>query len=284
MRLYHNIQSLQVYSRYANNLTVQSSALNKISSGLKVQTAKDDPNKKAQSETLKMQIRGLQMSTRNIQNSISMLQTADGGMDNIQDSLIRLRELTVQAGGTTDPVDRQAIQDEMDSLTEHIDYIANNTEVNGVKLLGKISEGDLTKLKTLSGYTADDQIDIPKADLTAEGLGIGTVVDGEVKDAGKLSADDYHSTIQRVDNAIEKVNRYRGKLGGISNRLDSAYANYSDMAGRVEGIEAELTGSDISEDMIDYTKDSVILQASMAMMKQTNDMPQQVLQILQNVK
>jgi len=124
--------SMRIFNSYTKNLAAQSKSYGNISSGNKIQTYRDDPNAKAKSDKLKLEIRGLQMANRNIQDSVSLMQTMDGGMQNISESLQRVRELMVQAGGATTPEDRAVIQKEIDQNLEHITYTANNTEMNGV--------------------------------------------------------------------------------------------------------------------------------------------------------
>ena len=136
MRLSHNIASLNVYAAYSKALEKQSIAINRISSGYKVNNAKDDPNAIAQSERMRMQVRGLQMAGQNAQDGVSMLQTAEGGLDGMTSMLQRVRELVVQSGnGSNTEDDKKTMQNEIDQMIAGMDETANNTEFNGVSLL-----------------------------------------------------------------------------------------------------------------------------------------------------
>ena len=172
MRINKNIASLNIYKAYSKNLTKQSSSLGRISSGIKINSSKDNPNAIAQSERFRMQIRGLQMAARNTQDGVSMLQTAEGGLEGITNSLQRVRELLVQAGGTTTDSDKEIIQKEINQMLDGANDMANNTEFNGVKLLaGGKNDGSVT-IEMVTGANVGEKIDIPKYDLTTEGLGL----------------------------------------------------------------------------------------------------------------
>ncbi|MCJ7690120.1 MAG: flagellin [Clostridiaceae bacterium] len=135
MRINKNIASLNIYKAYSQNIKKQSASLGRISSGVKINSSKEDPNAIAQSERLRMQIRGLQMAARNTQDGVSMLQTSQGGLNGITDSLQRVRELLVKAGGATSDADKGIIQSEVDQMIKGADDMAKNTEFNKVNLL-----------------------------------------------------------------------------------------------------------------------------------------------------
>lgn len=272
MRLYHNLPSMDLFKRYSENLKTQSTAFSKVSSGVKVQTSKDDPNAMAESQKLRLQIRGLQMASRNIQDGMSMLQTADSAMQNIGDSVQRIRELIVQSGGATSDEEKNVIQNEVNQMLDHINKVAEYTETNGVKLLsGSNLVGAKTSIQV--GAMAGESLEIPMYNLTTTGLGIADV-----------KTMDIDNSLVKLDGAVNIVAKYRAKYGAISNRLESTYNNTTDISTRVEGIESELTGADIALEMMEYTKASVLVEAGIAMMTQTNKFPQDVLRILENVK
>lgn len=272
MRLYHNLASMNLYRRYKDNLSAQSVANGRISSGLRVQTSKDAPNAMAESQKLKLQIRGLQMASRNMQDGISMLQTADGAMQGISDSVQRIRELMVQAGGVNTLEDRQVIQKEVDQMLEHINLVSENTETNGVKLLSS-ANGENSSTSIQVGSMTDENLTVPMYNLSSQGLGIGNISTANVEDS-----------INKLDDAINNIGKYRGKYGAISNRLESTYNNTYDLSIRIEGAEAELTGADIAYEMMEYTRASLLVDSGIALMAQTNKFPQDVLRILENVK
>jgi len=277
MRLSRNMSAMRIFNSYTKNLVAQSKAYGSISSGDKIQTYRDDPNAKAKSDKLKLEIRGLQMANRNIQDSVSLMQTMDGGMQSISESLQRARELMVQAGGATTPEDRAVIQKEIDQNLEHITYTANNTEMNGVKLLAdKNNPGDTVEL--LIGATSDYVTKLPTYNLTSTGLGLVNA-DG----SNKISVENMNDGLQRLDGAIDKLNSGRGKYGALSNRMESTADYTSEIVGKVEGAEGEITGADIALEMVEYAKNSILVESGMAMMAQSNEFPQDILQILSNV-
>lgn len=272
MRLYHNLQSMDLFRRYSENLKTQSTAFGRVSSGVKVQTSKDDPNAMAESQKLKLQVRGLQMASRNMQDGMSMLQTADSSMQNIGDSVQRIRELMVQSGGANSDEEKKIIQNEIDQMLDHINKVAEYTETNGVKLLSG-SNNATSKTSIQVGAMAGESLDIPMYNLTTTGLGIADV-----------KTTDIDNSLVKLDGAVDAIEKYRAKYGAISNRLESTYNNTTDMSTRIEGAESELTGADIALEMMEYTKASVLVEAGIAMMTQTNKFPQDVLRILENVK
>ncbi len=277
MRLSRNMSAMRIFNSYTKNLVAQSKAYGSISSGNKIQTYRDDPNAKAKSDKLKLEIRGLQMATRNIQDSVSLMQTMDGGMQSISEALQRARELMVQAGGATTPEDRAVIQKEIDENLEHITYTANNTEMNGVKLLAdKNNPGDTVDL--LIGATSDYVTKLPTYNLTSTGLGLVNA-DG----SNKISVKNMNDGLERLDDAIDKLNSGRGKYGALSNRMESTADYTSEIVGKVEGAEGEITGTDIALEMVEYAKNSILVESGMAMMAQSNEFPQDILQILSNV-
>lgn len=277
MRLSRNMSAMRIFNSYTKNLVAQSKAYGSISSGNKIQTYRDDPNAKAKSDKLKLEIRGLQMATRNIQDSVSLMQTMDGGMQSISESLQRARELMVQAGGATTPEDRAVIQKEIDQNLEHITYTANNTEMNGVKLLAdKNNPGDTVDL--LIGATSDYVTKLPTYNLTSTGLGLVNA-DG----SNKISVENMNDGLERLDDAIDKLNSGRGKYGALSNRMESTADYTGEIVGKVEGAEGEITGTDIALEMVEYAKNSILVESGMAMMAQSNEFPQDILQILSNV-
>jgi len=271
------MSAMRIFNSYTKNLVAQSKAYGSISSGNKIQTYRDDPNAKAKSDKLKLEIRGLQMATRNIQDSVSLMQTMDGGMQSISESLQRARELMVQAGGATTPEDRAVIQKEIDQNLEHITYTANNTEMNGVKLLAdKNNPGDTVDL--LIGATSDYVTKLPTYNLTSTGLGLVNA-DG----SNKISVENMNDGLKRLDDAIDKLSSGRGKYGALSNRMESTADYTSEIVGKVEGAEGEITGTDIALEMVEYAKNSILVESGMAMMAQSNEFPQDILQILSNV-
>lgn len=285
MRLNQNMESLNVYRNYKKNLTVQAATLNRISTGSKINSAKDNPNKLGVSEGLRMQIRSLQMAEKNIQDGVSMMQTVDGALSTISESLIRIKELTVQAGGVQNDSDLEIIQGEIDQLKEHIDYTVNNSEFNGVKLLNseKVTNNDYPKyLNHMVGSNTEEEINIPVFNVTTNML-----IDSEgnsLRNIDITNVNELDRNLRVVDSAIESINSVRSRYGAIQNRMDTSEQNLSSTSFNLETAESRIRDTDIAFEMAEYARTSILHESSIALMHQTNKFPQDVLRILENLK
>lgn len=285
MRLNQNMESLNVYRNYKKNLTVQAATLNRISTGSKINSAKDNPNKLGVSEGLRMQIRSLQMAEKNIQDGVSMMQTVDGALSTISESLIRIKELTVQAGGVQNDSDLGIIQGEIDQLKEHIDYTVNNSEFNGVKLLNseKVTNNDYPKyLNHMVGANTEEEINIPVFNVNTTML-----IDSEgnsLKNINVTNINELDKNLKVVDSAIESINSVRSRYGAIQNRMDTSAQNLNGSSFNLETAESRIRDSDIALEMAEYARTSILHESSIALMQQTNKFPQDVLRILENLK
>ena len=290
MRLNQNLASLNIYRQYTKVLNKQSAALGRISSGYKVNSAFDNPNVIAQSERFRIQIKGLQMANRNIQDGISMLQTADGALDNMSSTINRIKELTVQAGGVQNKEDKAIIQEEINQMIMGLDDTADNTEFNGVKL---ISNKDVTdNLKTNIyldmpvGANVGEIIKIPVYNLNSSKLG-ETNISGKIKflkDLDVLSETGIDDSLSIIDSALQNINFSRSKYGALENRFESNFKNVSEISDRIEGAESNIRDADVAEEMMEFSKDSILVEAGNAMMVQSNKFPQDILRILENVR
>ncbi|MGG7163932.1 flagellin [Clostridium ihumii] len=272
MRLNQNIPSLNVYTEYCKNLNKQSNAMNRIHSGLKVATAKDDPNKLASSEHMKIQIRSLQMASKNTQDTISMLETVDGAANSISQSLVRMKELVVQAGGTASPEDKAIIQQELDMITESINDIANFTEFNGKKIMTGTE-----KIKAQIGSEVGEVAEINMFDFTTDGLGI------KIDDLKVEKPEDIDTSLEMIEKSINTNTSYRSKLGAMANRLDSNVNIVEENSLKIQNAESKLTGADIAEEMVELTSKTVLVNAGISLMAQSNKLPQDVLSAIQNI-
>ena len=285
MRLNQNMQSLNVYRNYKKSLTLNASALNKITTGSKINSAKDNPNKLGVSEGLRLQIRSLQMAERNIQDGVSMVQTIDGGLSSIGDSLIRIKELTIQSAGVTAEDDRKVIQLEIDQLKENIDYTANNSEFNGVKLLNsdRVTNNNYPKyLKHTVGADTKEDIDIPVYNLTTNML---TDKEGNsINSLDVVNSENIDKNIQVLDSAMATVNSARSRYGAIQNRMETSATNLSATSLNLEKAESRIRDTDIALEMSEYARTSILQETSIALMQQTNNFPKDILRVLENMK
>ncbi|WP_127836354.1 flagellin N-terminal helical domain-containing protein [Clostridium prolinivorans] len=279
MRLSHNLASLNVYKNYSKVVDKQAISSGKISSGYKVTKAKDDPNDLAKSERLRMQIRGMQMAGKNVQDGISMLQVADGALKSINEMLIRIRELAVKSGnGTCDIYDKQIIQNEINELTKGIDDIASNTDFNGVKIIGfdKVSDNKSPIIINMpAGFNIDDKISIPMYNLNSYNI-LGNI--------DVVSDNSIDNTLKNIDTAIDTVSSVLSKYGALENRFEDSFFNINEIGDKMQSAESDLRDVDIAYEMIEFAKNNILIEAGNALMVQTNRFPQEVLKILENMK
>ncbi|MCB2297172.1 flagellin [Clostridium tagluense] len=275
MRLSKNMASLNVYRAYSKNLAKQSVSLGRVSSGIKINSSKENPNAIAQSERLRMQIRGLQMAAKNTQDGVSMIQTTEGGLEGITNSLQRVRELLVQAGGATNQKDKDVIQKEINQMLDGADDMANNTEFNGVKLLVGGDNKKPSVIETVTGANVGEKIDIPKYNLTTQGL--------ELRD-GKVNVDNIDDSLGSIDKALDIIIGARSKFGALENRFESSYNSTIEITDKIQSAESGIRDADMAEEMMEYSKYNILIEAGNAMMVQSNKLPQDALRILENVR
>lgn len=286
MRLNQNIASLNVYQNYKKQIGLQSSTVEKISSGNKINSAKDNPNGLGKSETLRMQIRGLQSAQRNLQDSASMVQTFDSALDSVGNNLIRIRELTVQAGNETlTDADRQVIQQEIEQLKAGIDSTANNTEFNGVNLISNehvYNNDNPLREKTTVGPNVGESMDIPVFNVTTSVLGDK---DGnKVRDIDVTNVENIDKSLSALDAAIIDVNRCRSKYGAIQSRMESTAEGMDSNVENTTKAYSSVKDADLAKELINHSQATILLEASMAMLAQTNRLPSEALSILERVK
>ena len=278
MRININMKSLGIYSGYKKNIIANSAAMEKISSGKKINSAKDNPLKIEQSENFRMQIRSLEMANKNLQDSTSMIQVADTAMGTISEALIRMKELTVQAANeTTNEADRKIIQDEIDVLRSHIDDTAKNTEFNGNKLLVNGNVTDNSKpdyVEMQIGANVGDSIGIPFFNVSSETLGIDKL--DVVNDATKA--------VNSIDEALKDVNGCRAKYGAVQNRLENSIEITSSSSYIYEKSSSDINDADIALEMAEIARTSILMESATAMMAQSNNFPKDMLNILANLR
>lgn len=278
MRININMKSLGIYSGYKKNIAANAAAMERISSGKKINSAKDNPLKIEQSENFRMQIRSLEMANKNLQDSTSMIQVADTAMGTISEALIRMKELTVQAANeVTNEADRKLIQDEIDVLRSHIDDTAKNTEFNGNKLLVNGNVTDNSKpdyVEMQIGSNVGDSIGIPFFNVSSETLGIDKL--DVVNDATKA--------LNSIDEALKDVNGCRAKYGAVQNRLENSIEITSSSSYIYEKSSSDINDADIALEMAEIARTSILMESATAMMAQSNNFPKDMLNILANLR
>ena len=275
MRLNKNMFSLNIYKSYKSELANNSKAMNNVSSGVKLNKAKDNAGKIAQSETLKIQIVSNEAAKRNIQDTNSMIQTFDSAMQEMNNSLSRMKELTVQAGnGVLSAGDKSAVQDELDQLISHIDYMSKNTDFNGVKLLD--GTGGATPVKSIIGSLEGETVDIPNIDLTATALGISGM---DITNSANVG-----TAITSVDKAIKMVSAARSQYGAIQLGLEDSGDSVDAKNISLQKAQSNIADADMAEEMINFSKSQILIQSSIGLMAQSNNLPQDALRVLQNIR
>ncbi|MBU3109451.1 flagellin [Clostridium gasigenes] len=286
MRLNQNMDSLNVYQNYKKNLNIQYGVINRIVTGQKINSAKDNPNKLGQSENFRMQIRGLQSAQKNLQDGVSMMQATDGTLESVSNTLGRMKELVVQASnGTNNEVDLKVIQLEIDQLKQHINDTAKNANFNGVNLISNkfVNNNDNPEYKTsMIGANAKEEIKIPMFNVTTEGL--------KDKDGNDLShvdvtnIKDVDKNLSVIEAAISNVSNVRSRYGAIQNRMESTYNNVGGNVASLEKADSGIRDTDIALEMAEYAKTSILHETSTALLAQTNRFPSDILNILERVK
>ncbi len=268
MIINNNIPALNTHRQMGINQSAQQSAMEKLSSGMRINRAGDDAAGLAISEKMRAQINGLDQASRNAQDGISLIQTAEGALDETHSILQRMRELAVQSANDTNvEVDREELQKEVAQLQEEITRIADNTEFNTQNLLGGEFEGTFH-----IGANIDQNITISIEDMSAEGL--------EINDVDIATQEGANTAIETINDAIEAVSAQRSDLGAVQNRLEHTISNLDNASENLSAAESRIRDVDMAAEMMEMTRANILSQASQSMLAQANQMPQSVLQLL----
>ena len=270
MRIQHNIAALNTHRALTSNNEAASKNLEKLSSGYKINRAGDDAAGLAISEKMRGQISGLDMASKNASDSISLIQTAEGALNETHAILQRQRELAVQsANDTNTDEDRAQLQLEVDQLSAEITRISTDTEFNTQKLL----DGNFTDKVFHIGANAYQSITLSIDNSDAATLG----VDG-LSISGQTDAND---AITTIDTAINTVSTTRANLGAVQNRLEHTINNLGATSENLTAAESRIRDTDMAKEMMGYTKNNILTQAAQSMLAQANQQPQGVLSLLQ---
>lgn len=280
MRVQHNIAALNSYRNLTSNNNAVSKNLEKLSSGYRINRAGDDAAGLAISEKMRAQITGLETAQKNANDGISLIQTAEGALTETHSMLNRMVELAEQsANGTYDKdVDRKNLQAEMDQLTEEITRIAKTTNFNGTTLLsGDLKDNsDALVLQIGDSNNTHNRLSVTIGDMSADGLFSATSGKVDISDQTKAQ-----TAIDNIKKAINTVSTTRGTLGAKQNRLEHTINNLSVSSENMTAAESRIRDVDMAKEMMDYTKNNILVQSSQAMLAQANQVPQGVLQLLQ---
>ena len=277
MIVQHNMTAMNANRQLGISTSALAKSTEKLSSGYRINRAADDAAGLSISEKMRAQIRGLNQGSTNAQDGISLAQTAEGALNETHAILQRMRQLAVQgANGTETSTDRQAIVTEVDQLLKEIDRIASDTEFNKMTLL----DGNFD-VKLHVGANEDQQIDLAIGNMSTGDDGLKL---GEDSTALGLDVDDqdtFNKAITKINDAIELVSTERGNIGAIQNRLEHTIANVDTAAENLQAAESRIRDVDMAEEMVTYSKNSIIQQAAQSMLAQANQSNQGVLSLLQ---
>jgi flagellin len=274
-----NLFSLNAQKNVGRVQSNLGTAIERLSSGLRVNSAKDDAAGLAISMKLSAHVRSLNQAVRNAQDGISVVQTAEGGMNEIHNILTRMRELSMQAAtGTLSSADRTALNTEFTDLKTEITRISDTTEFNGLKLLdGSLSTAGVSLQVGIHNNT-NDRIAVTGGsfnDIDASALGLTTAALSSIDTAANAQ-----SMLSVVDSAISTVSTRRGNLGAVQNRLGSTIANLEIASENLSAANARIKDADFAIETANLTKSQIILQAGVAVLSQANTLPQYALQLL----
>jgi flagellin len=272
---------------YANRIlkykeTELNQNIEKLSSGMRINRAGDDASGLAVSEKLRGQIRGLNQAERNIGNAVSFIQTTEGYLQESQDILHRIRELSVQsANGIYSTEDRMQIQVEISQLVDEVNRIASHAQFNGMNLLmGDFSrDGAINGVQFQVGANMDQNERAYIGTMTAEALGLqGAQGTGEM--VSLTSPDTANLAIGTIDAALQVVSKQRADLGAYQNRFEMAAGGVAIAAENLQAAESQIRDTDMAAEMVDYVKNNILQQAGTAMLAQANVKTQSVLSLL----
>lgn len=295
MIVQHNMTAANTNRQLGISTSNRAKSSEKLASGYRINRAGDDAAGLSISEKMRGQIRGLEQASTNAQDGISLIQTAEGALNEVHSVIQRMRELTVQASNDTNvSADRFAIAKEVAALASEIDRIASQTEFNTMKLLN----GEFTEKQFQVGANSNQVINISIAAIDSTALGIGTdevanaIYDGvsdmkvaEMDPSERLTAGATGSAISelvdRVNSALEFVSAQRSELGAYQNRLEHTIANADNTAENLQSAESRIRDVNMADEMVKFSKENILQQASQSMLAQANQSTQGVLSLLQ---
>ena len=306
MRINTNTAAMNTYTKYTAAANAKASALEKLSSGSRINSAADDAAGLAISNKMTAQISGMKQARSNAQDGISLIQTAEGALEETGKMLNRMRDLTLQAGNDTlQPEDREEIISEMKTLVSNIDAINDNTKFNGMKLFG---DGTNAKSFTFQvGANAGETATTAIGSMNTAGLGMGDLVTRlKSTDPDKSKGFDenyardttgvlhskggtYTDTVYKkgalgvLDDAIKAVSDQRAQLGAAQNGLSHTINSLEATTTNLASANSRIKDVDMAQEMTSYTSSNILLQAATSMLSQANSMPQSVMTLLQNI-
>lgn len=269
MRINTNLNAMIATNQMSKNTALAGSSMEKLSTGLRITKAGDDAAGLAVSEKMRAQIRGMEQAERNVQDGISMVQTAEGALEEAGNIAQRMRELGIQAGNDTlSNEDRSKVKAELTQLQDEMSKIATETKFNGKELLNKvgtftIQAGANSEIRTVS--TANLASIANNLSLTSTNIS---------------NASEAQSFVKKVDVALESINAARSELGAMQNRLEYTANNLTTSTENLTAAESRIRDVDVAKEMVTLSKLNILNQASQAMVSQAKQQPESVSQLL----
>lgn len=275
MVVQHNLQAANTNRQLGITTSAQAKSTEKLSSGYKINRAADDAAGLSISEKMRSQIRGLNKASSNAQDGVSLVQTAEGALNETHSILQRMNELATQAAnGTNTSVDRSAIRAELDQLTSEINRIQSTTQFNTMNLLDGTFSGTENQMKLQVGALSGQSIDFSIANMCATKIGL-------MKTLSVSTFTKAGSYMKSVQDAIEVVSKQRSAMGAIQNRLEHTIANLDTTSENTQSAESRIRDTDMASEMVTYSKNNILAQAGQSMLAQANQSTQGVLSLLQ---
>jgi len=283
MIINHNMSAMYANRQLGVTQADVAKNIEKLSSGQRINKAGDDASGLAVSEKMRGQIRGLNQAQRNIENGVSFIQTTEGYLQETQDILHRIRELSVQsANGIYTDEDRMQIQVEVSQLVDEINRIASHAQFNGMNILTGAFARDSAVNRVMQfqvGANMDQNEQVFIGTMTAQALGL----QGAQGDAGIISLatpEDANQTIGKLDSALKQVSKQRADLGAYQNRFEMAAKGVAIAAENLQASESRIRDVNMASEMVEYTKNQILSNAGTAMLAQANTRTQSVMQLL----
>ncbi len=271
MVIQHNLTAMNSNRMLGITTNQQAKQSEQLASGYRINRAADDAAGLTISEKMRSQIRGLNRSSRNAQDGVSLIQVAEGALNEAHSIIQRMNELATQAANDTNTTaDRTAIQKEIDALTTELDRIASTTQYNTMNLL----DGKFTGKKLQVGALKDQVITLTIGTMNVKALGID-------KQKNVLSHKAAGSSMKAFQKALSVVSEQRSALGAIQNRLEHTIANLDNISENTQAAESRLRDTDMASAMVDYSKNNILAQAGQSMLAQANASKQGILTLLQ---
>ena len=270
MVVQHNLTAMNANRQLGITTGQQAKSSEKLSSGYRINRAGDDAAGLTISEKMRSQVRGLNKASANAQDGISLIQVAEGALNETHSILQRMNELATQAANDTNTTaDRNAVQKEIDQLASEITRISSTTQFNTMNLI----DGKFTKKKLQVGSLSGQTITISIKAMSATSLKVNSLKVSSFSSAGKA--------MDSVQKAISQVSDMRSKLGAIQNRLEHTVANLDNISENTQAAESRIRDTDMAEEMVEYSKNNILAQAGQSMLAQANQSTQGVLSLLQ---